>query len=49
VSALRLNNLVAITLLSLGTPMLLMGDEVRGTQRGNNVLFGMAANDKRGA
>jgi len=29
-------NFVAITLLSLGAPMLLMGDEIRRTQRGNN-------------
>jgi len=29
-------NLFAATLLSVGTPMLLMGDEVRRTQRGNN-------------
>jgi isoamylase len=29
-------NFFAITLLSLGAPMLLMGDEIRRTQRGNN-------------
>ena len=29
-------NFVAFTLISVGTPMLLMGDEVRRTQRGNN-------------
>mgnify|MGYP002148847263 CR=1 FL=1 len=29
-------NLLAITLLSLGTPMLLMGDEMRRSQQGNN-------------
>jgi glycogen operon protein len=29
-------NFLALTLLSVGTPMLLMGDEVRRTQRGNN-------------
>jgi isoamylase len=29
-------NLLALTLLSLGTPMLLAGDEMRRTQRGNN-------------
>jgi isoamylase len=29
-------NFLAATLLSVGTPMLLMGDEVRRTQRGNN-------------
>jgi isoamylase len=32
-------NFFAITLLSLGTPMLLMGDEVRRTQRGNNNAY----------
>jgi glycogen operon protein len=32
-------NLLAITLLSLGTPMLLMGDEVRRTQQGNNNAY----------
>jgi glycogen operon protein len=32
-------NLLALTLLSLGTPMLLMGDEVRRTQRGNNNAY----------
>jgi isoamylase len=39
VEALRnrmVRNFVALTLLSVGTPMLLMGDEVRRTQRGNN-------------
>jgi isoamylase len=29
-------NFLTLTLLSVGTPMLLMGDEVRRTQRGNN-------------
>ena len=29
-------NFLAVTLLSIGTPMLLMGDEIRRTQRGNN-------------
>ena len=29
-------NLLTVTMLSLGVPMLLMGDEVRRTQRGNN-------------
>ena len=41
-SALRqrqVKNFLAITLLSLGTPMLLMGDEVRRTQRGNNNAY----------
>ncbi|HQY93691.1 glycogen debranching protein GlgX [Caldilinea sp.] len=32
----QIKNFFAITLLSLGVPMLLMGDEVRRTQRGNN-------------
>jgi glycogen operon protein len=32
-------NFLAITLLSLGTPMLSMGDEVRRTQRGNNNAY----------
>jgi glycogen operon protein len=32
----QMKNFLAITLLSLGAPMLLMGDEVRRTQRGNN-------------
>jgi len=32
-------NFLALTLLSVGTPMLLMGDEVRRTQRGNNNAY----------
>jgi isoamylase len=32
-------NFLAVTLLSIGTPMLLMGDEVRRTQRGNNNAY----------
>jgi isoamylase len=32
-------NLLTATLLSVGTPMLLMGDEVRRTQRGNNNVY----------
>ena len=32
----QVKNFLALTLLALGTPMLLMGDEVRRTQRGNN-------------
>jgi glycogen operon protein len=32
----QVKNFLAVTLLALGTPMLLMGDEVRRTQRGNN-------------
>jgi isoamylase len=32
-------NLFALTLLSIGTPMILMGDEVRRTQHGNNNAY----------
>jgi len=32
-------NFFALTLLSIGTPMLLMGDEVRRTQQGNNNAY----------
>ena len=32
----QIKNLLAMTLLSVGTPMLLMGDEMRRTQLGNN-------------
>jgi glycogen operon protein len=32
-------NFLALTLLSTGTPMLLMGDEIRRTQRGNNNAY----------
>ena len=42
IEALRLRqikNLLAILFLSQGTPMLLMGDEVRRTQRGNNNAY----------
>jgi glycogen operon protein len=35
----QVKNFLAITLLSLGTPMLLMGDEMRRTQRGNNNAY----------
>jgi isoamylase len=35
----QVKNFLAATLLSLGTPMLLMGDEVRRTQRGNNNAY----------
>ena len=35
----QIKNLLAINILSLGTPMLLMGDEVRRTQRGNNNAY----------
>jgi glycogen operon protein len=35
----QIKNLLAITILSLGTPMLLMGDEVRRTQFGNNNAY----------
>jgi isoamylase len=35
----QVKNLLAITLLSAGTPMLLMGDEMRRTQQGNNNAY----------
>jgi glycogen operon protein len=35
----QVKNLLAITLLSFGTPMITMGDEVRRTQRGNNNAY----------
>jgi glycogen operon protein len=35
----QVKNFLAVTLLALGTPMLLMGDEVRRTQRGNNNAY----------
>jgi glycogen operon protein len=35
----QIKNLLAITLISLGVPMLLMGDEVRRTQKGNNNAY----------
>jgi len=35
----QVKNFFAITFLSMGTPMLLMGDEVRRTQRGNNNAY----------
>ena len=35
----QVKNLVALTLMAVGTPMLLMGDEVRRTQRGNNNAY----------
>lgn len=35
----QVKNLLALTLLSAGTPMLLMGDEVRRTQGGNNNAY----------
>jgi isoamylase len=36
----QVRNLLAIDLLSVGAPMLLMGDEVRRTQGGNNNAYG---------
>lgn len=39
IRARQIKNLLALTLLSVGTPMLLMGDEVRHTQRGNNNAY----------
>ena len=35
----QIKNLLAINVLSLGTPMLLMGDEMRRTQKGNNNAY----------
>jgi glycogen operon protein len=35
----QVKNALAILMLSLGTPMLLMGDEVRRTQQGNNNVY----------
>jgi isoamylase len=35
----QVKNFLTITLLSLGVPMLLMGDEVRRTQKGNNNAY----------
>jgi glycogen operon protein len=35
----QVKNLLALTLLSLGMPMILMGDEVRRTQHGNNNAY----------
>jgi isoamylase len=35
----QLKNFLTLTLLAIGTPMLLMGDEVRRTQNGNNNAF----------
>jgi isoamylase len=35
----QVKNFFAVTLLALGTPMLLMGDEVRRTQHGNNNAY----------
>lgn len=35
----QMRNFFAATLLAVGTPMLLMGDEVRRTQRGNNNAY----------
>jgi pullulanase/glycogen debranching enzyme len=36
----QVKNFYTVTLLSLGVPMLLMGDEVRRTQHGNNNAYG---------
>jgi glycogen operon protein len=35
----QVKNFLAVTILSLGVPMILMGDEVRRTQRGNNNAY----------
>jgi glycogen operon protein len=36
----QVKNLLTVTMLSLGLPMILMGDEVRRTQQGNNNAYG---------
>ncbi|HQR44408.1 MAG TPA: glycogen debranching protein GlgX [Thermoanaerobaculia bacterium] len=36
----QVKNFLAVTMLSLGMPMLAMGDEMRRTQRGNNNAYG---------
>ncbi len=36
----QVKNFLALTLLSFGTPMLLMGDEVQRSQKGNNNVYG---------
>ena len=35
----QVKNFLTMTMLAMGTPMLLMGDEVRRTQRGNNNAY----------
>lgn len=35
----QVKNLLTVTMLSLGVPMILMGDEVRRTQRGNDNAY----------
>ncbi|HSF02702.1 MAG TPA: hypothetical protein VLA62_06815, partial [Solirubrobacterales bacterium] len=35
----QVKNFLTVTLLAVGLPMILMGDEVRRTQRGNNNLY----------
>ena len=35
----QVRNFLAVTMLSAGTPMILMGDEVRRTQFGNNNAY----------
>jgi glycogen operon protein len=35
----QVKNFLAVTMISVGTPMFLMGDEVRQTQRGNNNAY----------
>jgi glycogen operon protein len=35
----QVKNLLTVTMLSIGVPMILMGDEVRRTQRGNNNAY----------
>jgi isoamylase len=36
----QVKNFLAVTMLSLGLPMILMGDEVRRTRQGNNNAHG---------
>src|SRR5213078_4045321 len=35
----QVKNYLTVTMMSLGVPMILMGDEVRHTQRGNNNAY----------
>jgi 6-phosphogluconolactonase/glucosamine-6-phosphate isomerase/deaminase len=39
----QVKNFIALTLLPVGTPMLLAGDEVRSSQRGNNAAHPLLA------
>ena len=42
----QVKNFFALELLAAGTPMLLMGDEVRRTQRGNNNAYCQDSDDQ---